>query len=91
MMLSAASVPARAPGSDSSRVGQDYVVLDSEGKVLRGLNPSAARVWELIDGALSAEQIAGRIADEFEVPAPRALSDVLSFLEVLSSKKLVSL
>ncbi len=91
MSLSPSTVPARSSGSDGARLGADFVLLDPSGKTLRGLNPSAARVWELIDGALSAQQIAGQIATEFVVPEPRALEDVLSFLEVLSQKQLVNL
>ena len=33
------------------RVGEQVVMLDAGGTVARGLNETAAQVWELIDGS----------------------------------------
>lgn len=91
MKATAQSIPTLAPGIEASRFGADYVVLDQAGRTLRGLNPTAARVWELIDGHRPAEQIAGKIAVEFKSSAEKVLADVLSFLEVLRDRDLVQL
>jgi pyrroloquinoline quinone biosynthesis protein D len=91
MSLGTRCVPVRRAGSEATRLGRELVVLDAEGKMLRGLNPSGARVWELIDGARCVEQIADQIADEYELPPGRALTDVLTFLEALSARRLVTL
>ena len=40
------SIPRRREGADGQRFGADFVVLDAEGRMLRGLNETAARVWD---------------------------------------------
>ena len=89
MSLAPETVPRKCPGCESSRFGDGFVVLDGQGAMLRGLNPTAARVWELIDGTRPVRQIADRIASEFRAPRERALADVVSFLSVLEEKQLL--
>lgn len=79
----------RRRGCESSRIGQDFVVLDAEGAMLRGLNATGARVWELLDGTRSAEQVAQEIAAELRVEQRRALADVLAFVERLLERDLL--
>ena|SRR5687768_13795141 len=83
------SVPRRRPGAESSRFGADYVVLDPAGNVLRGLNETAARVWELIDGKRTAQEISRCIEEEHRARSPQILADVLAFLDLLQSKDLL--
>jgi pyrroloquinoline quinone biosynthesis protein D len=82
-------VPRLVPGVETSRLGDEFVVLDGEGRMVRGLNPIGARVFELMDGARSAEEISATIASEFSVPVARARRDVLQLLTVLSEWNLV--
>lgn len=89
MKFAAESVPQRASGAEASRFGEDFVILEPSGRVLRGLNPTGARVWELIDGQRSAREIADRIALEYGAVPDQALGDVLTFLSVLSDKQLI--
>jgi pyrroloquinoline quinone biosynthesis protein D len=90
-VVDAENVPQKTPEVDFSKVGAEFVVLDAEGRVLRGLNPTGARIWELIDGRRSLAQIAGCVAVEFRVTSERALQDVIPFVEQLASKKLLVL
>lgn len=90
-MLSPDVVPKKRESTEATRLGDELVVLDTEGAMLRGLNGTAARIWELIDGQRRAGQIAERIASEFEAPADRVLADVLSFLKLLEGKRLLEL
>ncbi len=90
MSLSAPSVVRPAPGVEASQFGADFVLLDGSGKVLRGLNATASRVWALLDGVRSAEQIASVLAGEFQVTEAQALADTLSFLQALLDKGLVA-
>ena len=82
-------VPRLVPGVETSRLGDEVVVLDGEGRMVRGLNPIGARVFELMDGARNAEEISGAIATEFSVPLTRARRDVLQLLASLSEWSLV--
>ncbi|MBI3182901.1 MAG: PqqD family protein [Myxococcales bacterium] len=79
----------RQAGSETSRFGDECVVLDESGRTLRGLNAAGARVWELLDGRRSAGEIARSISREFAVPVEAALADVGTFLLVLEDRALV--
>jgi len=47
------------------------------------LNESAARIWELIDGEISVEEIREKIVDEFEVTPEEAEKDLMEHLQQL--------
>jgi pyrroloquinoline quinone biosynthesis protein D len=87
--LSTNFVPQRIEGSEAARLGNDFVVLDGSGRVLRGLNPTAARIWELIDGRRTASEIAHQIAIEFAASKERVIEDLLGFLSVLLDRQLL--
>jgi hypothetical protein len=54
------------------------------------LNSVAARIWELLDGQRSAEDIAGTIVEEYEVDLERARKDSMSFLRRLEELGMVT-
>jgi pyrroloquinoline quinone biosynthesis protein D len=82
-------VPRIVAGVETGRLGDDFVLLDGQGRTLRGLSPTAARVFELTDGARAAGEIASVLAGELEIPVERALEEVRRFLRVLSAWELV--
>jgi len=90
MTLSTTFIPHRTQGCESSRLGNEFILLDATGRVLRGLNPTGARIWELIDGRRTAAEISDRVALEFEASAQRVLQDVLSFLSKLDEAGLLA-
>ena len=81
---------AKAPTTAWRIIEGEAVILSMETKVLRGLNPVGSRVWELIDGGRSMEEIVGVIVKEFEVEPPQAAEDVRSFVQELLDKGLVT-
>ncbi len=83
------SIPRRREGADGQRFGSDFVVLDAEGRMLRGLNDTAARVWDLSDGKRTAREIAAVVAHEYGVDVERVLEDCLRFLERLAGHGLL--
>lgn len=83
------SVVARKAGAESTRLGADFVVLDPQGRTLRGLNGTGARVFELSDGQRTVAGIAAEISREFRITAERALQDVLQFVELLCARGLL--
>ncbi len=91
MSLDLSRVPERRKGAEGSPFGQEFVILDPPGRMLRGLNETGARVWELIDGRRSVEEIASVISDEFEVDGVTAQADVTAFITMLERRGLVSL
>ena len=62
--------------------GSAIVVLADSGEV-KILNAVGTRVWELVDGERTVQQIIDLIIDEFEVPNDQAQQDVVEFLQQL--------
>jgi hypothetical protein len=82
--VSPKSVPRRRAGVSLERVGDQAVMLDAAGTVARGLNETAAQVWELIDGRRTVKQIAQALHGEGDVEA-----DVTAFLRALLERGLI--
>jgi hypothetical protein len=61
------------------------LVVLSEKSEVKVLNPVAIKVFGLLDGKHSPEQIAKLVAEEFDVSEEEALRDVNGFLEELES------
>ena len=80
----------KASTTASRVIEGEAVILSLDTKVLRGLNPVGSRVWELIDGQRSVEEIAGLIVKEFDVECPQADQDVRGFVQELLDKGLVT-
>ena len=91
MSLDLSRVPVRREGAEGSHFGQEFVILDPPGRILRGLNETGARVWDLIDGRRCVEEIARVISDEFEVDGATAQADVTAFITMLAGRGLVEL
>jgi hypothetical protein len=84
------SVLRRQPGADAASLGGEVVVLDSQGKMVRALNGTAARVWELLDGSHSVRDICATLTAEFDASAEAIQADVISFLDYLCRVQLVA-
>ncbi|MFL5321690.1 MAG: PqqD family protein, partial [Myxococcaceae bacterium] len=82
------AVLSRAEGVAASRLGEELVVLDSNGVMLRGLNATGGRVFELLDGTKSLTQIAAQLAREFRAPEASVLNDVVHFAAALAERRL---
>ena len=64
--------------------GEAFIVLPSQQKY-KILNEVGTRVWGLLDGEHTPEQIARIVASEYEVTAEEALVDILDFLRELEA------
>ena len=75
----------------TSRVyeGEAFVILPetSEYKILNGVG---SRIWELVDGARSTEDIAKVVAAEYDVAFETALVDVQEFLADLKANRMLA-
>lgn len=83
-------IPARSPATAWRTIEGEAVILSLDTKVFRGLNAVGSRVWELIDGRRSVDEIARVIAGEFRVASDAAARDVRAFVEQLLAKGLVT-
>ena len=80
----------RNPATAWRTIEGEAVILSMDTKVFRGLNAVGSRVWELIDGRRSVDEIVELVAGEFEVAPDVAARDVSAFVEQLLAKGLVT-
>ncbi|MFK7956154.1 MAG: PqqD family protein [Lysobacterales bacterium] len=67
------------------------IVLDGDNGQVHKLNPTAAMILELCDGALSAEEIAAEVASACDVDVSLITDDVRATLAEFAEKDLISL
>ncbi len=70
--------------------GEALIVLADSGQV-NVLNPVGTRMWELMDGTHSIQQIALAICDEFDVQKDEAEHDLEEFVQQLIEAKAIVL
>ena len=76
-------------GLEPSEVDDGYVLYDEVNAKVFFLNPTAAAVLELCDGASDFKSIAATLQSEFDLPSPPE-ADVADCLETLLSQGLVT-
>lgn len=69
--------------------GSDAVLISPEEGMVRMLNTTATRIWNLADGTHSVNDIAQILTDEFDVDLPQAQQAVIHLLDQLAKKQLV--
>jgi hypothetical protein len=82
--------PAHALHVASRVYGSDAVVISPDEGMVRMLNPTATRVWQLADGSRSVEEIAAVLTAEFDVELSQARQSVIRLLTELSEKQLIT-
>lgn len=73
----------------SANVGEETVIAGVARGNYYGLNPVAARVWELIQSPARARDLRQTLAAEYEVTAERCEGDLLELLERLRQEGLI--
>jgi hypothetical protein len=84
-------IPKRNPDAAFRVIdGEAIVVLPDRGEV-KVLNDVGSRIWELMDGESSVDQISQKICKEYEVKEKDALNDISDFLAQLSTNGMLAL
>jgi hypothetical protein len=65
------------------------VIISPSDSVMHELNDTGSFLWKNIDGNRSAAELAGLLAESYEVTPDVALTDTQALLEEMSSRKLV--
>jgi len=73
----------------STRLGDEVAILELDQGVYFGLNPTGARIWELLASPVAVKDIHARIVSEYEVDDETARRDVLDALEQLRAASLI--
>lgn len=69
--------------------GEAFIVIPQTSQY-KILNSTGSRIWELIDGQRSRDDIAGIIADEYDVSREEAQRDVGAFLDELKDNGMLA-
>lgn len=80
--------PKKSDGLETDEVEDGYVVYQPDRARVHYLNPTANLILELCDGELTAAQIAGLIAEAFELAEP-PMQEVEEALATLESEGLL--
>lgn len=73
----------------SAEVGGEVVALDADKGVCFGMNPIAARIWQLVERPITVEQLCALLTAEFEVAPDICERQTLDFLNSLLVEGLV--
>jgi len=80
----------RDPTLPFQRMDEDAIVVDPRSREVHLLNETAARIWELLETATSADELTELLAEEYEGASPDELRrEVESFLGDLGGKGLL--
>jgi hypothetical protein len=79
-----------APSVVTSSVGDELVLLDLDRGIYYGLNPTGARVWELLIEGSSTTEVIAKLAADHEVACAVVEKEVVRIVEELREKKLLS-
>jgi hypothetical protein len=82
--------PIHAPSTASRVYGSDAVIIAPDEGMVRMLNPTASKIWQLVDGSRSVEDIAAILTEEYEIGHSQAHQAVVDLLNELSEKRLVN-
>lgn len=83
------SLLSTAPGSLSTAVQDEVVILDPASGRYFGLDRVGARVWEMLTASTSWAELLTTVTTEFDVDPQRAEQDLRVLLEELATKELV--
>ena len=70
-------------------VADEVVLLSVALSKYYGLNPVGSRIWTLLDTPMSAADLCGRLAGEYDVPVDVCERETLDFLNTLAVEGLV--
>lgn len=88
------SVVIKNPRIVARKSGKEYILVPITDNVANmeavyTMNETAAFIWDCIDNARSAEEIASLVSEEYEIDKESALSDVLELAEDLEKHNIV--
>ncbi len=89
MMDSLLRRPIHTPSVASRVYGADAVIISPHEGMVRMLNPTATRIWQLADGSRSVDDIAAVLVEEYEVDQGQAQQAVTALLGELVDKGLI--
>jgi hypothetical protein len=78
-----------APTVSFRQVGDEVFLLHRNESTVFNLNPTAAFIWNGIAKGESAEAVAKKLCEEYDIEPERAHDDVLELIAALLQKRMV--
>jgi len=88
-MLSGRSTVVAVKEQAACNLAEEVVILNVKAGVYFGLNPVAARIWNLIQEPKTVDEIRDAILDEYDVDPDRCEVELLGLLRDLADKALI--
>jgi hypothetical protein len=91
-VVDAAFVPRKNPNVAyrALAAGEGGVILHLESGQYHGINDIGCTIWELIDGARTAGEVADCVREQVDDAPPHLVDDVISFLEAMRERDLLA-
>jgi len=89
MAISARQIPEKAPDTPWNIIDEEAVLLNLDTGHYYILNETGCRIWEMVDGRKTVEELAAQLCEEYEVELEVALRDTTRILEELLQEKLI--
>lgn len=70
-------------------MGDGVILYNSDSSLVHHLNPTAAVVWQVLDGVATIERLADEIADEYGLPVENVGMQIKSLIAELDAMGLV--
>ena len=72
------------------QVGDEHVILDLASGTYFGLNPVGSRAWALLAEGKTISEVCDAMVDEYDVTRATLEVDILTLLQTMVDRKLVS-
>ena len=90
-MLSLEQVVSRDKRTASRMIAGEVIVLTPMDSKIHNLNETGSRIWELLADEPTVGELVAQIHREFKVSEEQARADVITFIEELAAKGMVTL
>jgi PqqD family protein of HPr-rel-A system len=70
-------------------MGDGFILYNHDSSLVHHLNPTAAVVWQVLDGEATVERLAEEIADEYGLPVDNVQMQIISLIAELDAMGLV--
>lgn len=74
----------------SSAVADEFVLMGLKNSLYYGLKDTAGRIWQLLETAVSVDDIVKVLLQEYDVDEAACRRDVTQFLQKLASESLIT-
>ncbi len=88
-MVKMNEIPICKDGIEVRELGDEIIIISVDGKYMHTLTDTGRFIWELIDGERTVDSILDIICKEYNVNKDQAKLDLLSFMNMLITKKLI--